>query len=264
MPTSQMNTQQQSRDLNQAHLQDYLAQAQLRQAQVQDNLTNGTLLQNYFNAPKVPKPGVDVSQYGQEGVPDDMLTAPAPMDALRYAFNKTPNASSRHLPQLLDSIGKIWQSNQAAAGEDVLKPAIDSTSIPGNALVTYGKSMQVVPTGGTQVQALDLGGPTPDRVIIGPRGQMQQVKGSKLSARAVPVKDAFGQPTGEMQMEINGEPDDVQTWLNKNKGGKAGAPADNAQIPADHIDYLKSHPDTATRAIFDAKYGKGSAAKQLK
>lgn len=79
-----------------------------------------------------------------------------------------------------------------------------------------------------------------------------------LTARAVPARDAFGNLTGEMQMQVEGPPEKVQKWVESQKGGKSSKDS----IPKEHIDYLKAHPDSA--ASFDAKYGKGAAAKHLK
>jgi hypothetical protein len=165
--------------------------------------------------------------------------------AFAAANREFPRAASA--PQL-DNILTAWQK---ATEEPQVKSARSVNFIKSPSGATVALSPE---TGAFQYDPLDV-------------ENQRAANKPKISAKAMPVLDPYTkEPTGQYQTLIEGDPEEVNAWVQKNN--KSNAPANGAtssapsEIPADWIKYLKDHPESA--ASFDQKFGKGAAAKYLK
>lgn len=264
--------------------QDYQAQMQQRQQQVTDDQSVGEFLGNYGKAPDTMKDANGV---------DQPLT---PQQKFQWALQNTPNMSGRNIPRAIDSITKWQQANEADNANNPVQ--VDNTSIPNNAIVTRkrGSGFQVIPTGGVQTQMVDDGNGGQVPVIIGPKGQPQQLRGgSQLAPRdALTTYNANQKRMAEIAQQIKMakndpdvgklmDPDALQTELEDLQGqnaklktvwaggaattkkpaaGAAAAPAAAAVNP-DDVKFLLQNPNPKRIANFESVYGKGAADQYL-
>jgi len=115
-----------------------------------------------------------------------------------------------------------WQSRQAGPLLNEMAArgqTADFNFDPTKDVKDIGGGLKVVRTsrGGGQVVQ------TPESIAAA-AGAKEGAK-RQISARAMPVKDFMGNPTGEYQMQVDGDPEEVAAWIKKN-GGKNAAPAE--------------------------------------
>jgi hypothetical protein len=127
-------------DLQQAHLQDFQAQAELRRQQAADDQSLGDAVNRYANAPDVAQPLV-TDDSGEDDPESPTTMRPAtPDERFRYALG-TPGLSGRAIPKLIDALDKYGQNG---AGNK-LAPEYTEDPVTGSRALLYGKTAQ--PTG---------------------------------------------------------------------------------------------------------------------
>lgn len=246
-------------DMQQAHLQDFQAQAELRRQQAADDQGIGDAVNRASNAPDVPVPLVmdDMDPNGPES-PTTMR--PATWDErMRYAL-ATPGLSGRAVPKLIEALTKYGESigdNSPTVLKDNPYPGV-SVIVPRG-----GRgAMHVVEdpnAAGNKLSAEYTEDPvTGSRALLyGKTAQPTGFNPSKATPQLLPQHDEQGNLVGWSQLDARGK----ATFIPNKTSAVLKTARDESgnELPGYYVDSQGKIHDT--RSALQKSLGTGGATK---
>jgi hypothetical protein len=212
-----------------ARMEDYAAQARLRDQQAQDDQSIGSFLKSYADAPPVSTPAQEIDYGGEEPATTRDRT---PAERFHYALSESP-VTGRAVPRLIDALAKYGHM------EDDQPVVVKDNPYPGMAMVTSrsgrgGVHVVTDPKVGKNSETL---APTyTEDPVTGARallyGKSAQSTGfnpAKAAPQLVPQHDDDGNLVGWSQLDARGH----ATFLPNRGGAKLKQAADQDGNPID-------------------------------
>ena len=219
-----------------ARMRLYMAQEEERQNRVASEATTGEFMKNLFTAPDVTaEEGVGAGEFG----PPNRVTRPSTVrEATKWAAAQTPNLRSRDwggVASMIKNYSEVVNENGGADPQFVA----NTTLVPGQALTGMrgSKQWQALPTGQMGVQLLDDGNGNQIPVVMGPRGNPQQLRAP--TAKSVPesyhkAMDELGTALAETQSNLEMTDDEIKT-----KASWKGTPEGYRKVQARVLESLQ-------------------------
>lgn len=265
-------------DLQNAHMQDFTAQAEQRRQLAADDQSIGDAVNRYANAPDKTAPLL-ADDTGGEG-PTTMRPA-TPDERFKYALG-TPGLSGRAVPKLIDALSKYGQSvednsptvlkdnpypgvsvivprggrgamhvvNDPNSPGEKLNPTYTEDPVTGARALLYGKSAE--PTGFNPAKAAPTLMPQHDEEgnLVGwsqldARGHATFIANKAGSGKLKTATDEAGNPIPGYYVDPQGKLHDTRSALEKSLGTAKVAPDAKSAAP-------KAPAQIKTKADFDA------------